>query len=327
MTPTLRLPRLAALAALPCAILYLETPLGAVDFESQVLPIFEANCAECHHAPREERGRLVQPRAGLRFDAAWAIERGSENGPVIEAGDPEASELYRRITLSGDDSDAMPPRTRRSALAADEIALLKEWIEQGAEFGDWVGNLDGKPDSEAPSAPAVVLTGLQAVYEALAEGLPEIRESDWAAIEERGARVTRLSASYPLLEVDFRLAPERVDAETLALLEPLAPHLAHLDLSGTSVGDGDLGILARTPRLVRLNLSRTSIGDEAMRSLSSLGELRFLNLHRSQVGDAGLRELRSLKQLEALYLWQTEVTPRAVARLQEALPETKINFR
>jgi len=319
----------AALAALALIGQFLATaPLAAVDFESQILPIFEKNCAECHHAPREERGRMVPPRAGLRFDAAWAILRGSENGPVIKAGDVEGSELYRRISLGGDDSDAMPPRSRRSALQDEEIDLLREWIDAGAEFGEWVGNLEGKPDDDDPSsAPMVEFTGLQAVYQGLAEGLPAVAETEWAAVEAAGARVTRLSSSYSLYEIDFRLAPEQATADTLALLEPLAAHVVHLDLSGSAVADGDLSILGSLPHLVRLNLSRTAVGDGALGHLGSARELRFLNLHGSKVSDAGLRELRPLKQLEALYLWQSDVTPRGVAQLQEVLPDAKINFR
>ncbi|MCH1409213.1 MAG: hypothetical protein L7V87_09295, partial [Verrucomicrobiales bacterium] len=82
---------------------------GAVDFEKELLPVFEAKCVECHKAPYEENGRTKKPKAGLRMDGSWAFEAGSENGSVLEAGDPDKSELFYRVTLPHDDDDFMPP--------------------------------------------------------------------------------------------------------------------------------------------------------------------------------------------------------------------------
>ena len=52
---------------------------------------------------------------------------------AILPGDPEASELIRRITHS-DESQRMPPAEFGKPLTLDEIEVLRRWIEQGAPY-------------------------------------------------------------------------------------------------------------------------------------------------------------------------------------------------
>jgi len=71
-----------------------------VDFHSEIMPILQQRCNECHKAPYEENGRTKNPKAGLRFDSYDWLMKGSEDiGPIIEAGDTDASILFEVITL------------------------------------------------------------------------------------------------------------------------------------------------------------------------------------------------------------------------------------
>src|SRR3546814_4500616 len=56
---------------------------------------------------------------------------GGESGPSIVPGDPENSELYRRITLPEDHDDFMPAEGK-TGFKEDQVALIRWWIEQGA---------------------------------------------------------------------------------------------------------------------------------------------------------------------------------------------------
>ena len=122
---------------------FLATATAEVNFEKEVLPLLEKSCMSCHKAPYEEDGRIKKPKAGLRFDGAWAILAGGDNGKVLTAGDPDKSEMYWRTTLPEDDDDFMPPKGEVWKDADKKVVF--QWIKEGAKFGDWEGNLEGKP--------------------------------------------------------------------------------------------------------------------------------------------------------------------------------------
>ncbi len=298
-----------------------------VDFEKQLWPILERSCVKCHKAPHEENGRTVKPKAGLRMDGAWAIKMGSENGAVLTPGNAEDSELWWRTDLPEDDDDFMPPTGKADPLSAEEKALFKKWIDQGADFGEWVGNLEGKPKEVSNAGDKMPVSEIQELYQSLGNGLDPLKEEAWKDITSAGGRVMPLAADSPLLSVDFRLVREEADDAKVASISSVGDHIAQLDLSKTAVTDAGLAPVAELPRLVKLNLSETAVSDAALDPVSGLENLRYLNLYGTQVTDAGLKKLAGLKSLENLYLWQSKVTDKGVKQLQKALPDTRISWK
>src|SRR5690606_21029348 len=65
-----------------------------------VAPALEQRCASCHNDGKRKGGLMVTSHE--------ALLKGGESGAVIVAGRPEASDLYRRITLPHDDEAFMP---------------------------------------------------------------------------------------------------------------------------------------------------------------------------------------------------------------------------
>jgi hypothetical protein len=99
-----------------------------VDFNFRVRPILSDKCFKCHGPDPRNR------KAGLRLDTkegAFGVTQSGAHAVVV--GDTQASELYSRIT-SVDESERMPPKSLGRSLSAEEIKLLKRWIEQGAEW-------------------------------------------------------------------------------------------------------------------------------------------------------------------------------------------------
>jgi uncharacterized membrane protein len=92
-------------------------------FEAVVLPIFQNKCIACH-GPKKSK-------AGLRLDSFDGVMNGGDDGKVVVPGDTAHSDLPRRIQLPMDDDDHMPP-DGKPQLTADEIALLKWWVDAGA---------------------------------------------------------------------------------------------------------------------------------------------------------------------------------------------------
>lgn len=109
------------LFAAPLTVLSAEKP---IDFSRDVQPILAARCMKCH-GPGEKEG-------GLGFDSPEHAFAETESGhKAIIPGKPDESELIARITAE-DDSIRMPPEGK--PLKAEEIALIKRWIAEGAEW-------------------------------------------------------------------------------------------------------------------------------------------------------------------------------------------------
>ena len=100
-------------------------PSGPVDFERDVLPIFEESCFSCH-GPEKQKGEL-------RLDARHLTIEGAKSGKAVIPGDGEHSTVVRRM-LALDNEKAMPQNEDR--LPAKQIAIIKAWIDQGAIWPD-----------------------------------------------------------------------------------------------------------------------------------------------------------------------------------------------
>ena len=111
-----------------------------VDFSDQIRPIFAEYCFQCH-GPDEEQ-REGDFRLDLREDAI-AVE---DDHAGIVPGQPDRSELFRRIS-SNDPTERMPPPEVEKSLSAEQIALVRQWILEGAKYeGHWAFEPIRKPD-------------------------------------------------------------------------------------------------------------------------------------------------------------------------------------
>src|SRR5215510_16265350 len=96
------------------------------DFNYQIKPLLSDRCFKCHGPDEKAR------KAKLRLDTKEGAFKALDDGMfVIKPGDTKHSELVRRITTR-DPDDRMPPPDSKLSLNADEIALLRRWVEQGA---------------------------------------------------------------------------------------------------------------------------------------------------------------------------------------------------
>lgn len=101
-----------------------EDPIG--QFEQEVRPILEEHCFECH-GPDKQKG-------GLRLDLKSGMLEGGDSGePVVIPGKSNDSPLVKIVSTS-DPHERMPPKGE--PLKAEQILVLKKWIEQGAHFPD-----------------------------------------------------------------------------------------------------------------------------------------------------------------------------------------------
>ena len=296
------------------AMLALARVAGAddkVDFVKQIRPIFADTCYKCH-AEKKQKGKL-------RLDSVEAIEKGGKDGKVLAPGDPDKSEIYKRIILPKDSDDIMP--AEGDPLSKDQQDVIKRWIAQGASFGDW------KSDAGAAAAAAPASQPQEAALPSEPQ-LPEVPAADAATLDkirQTGALALPLAQNTNLLEVDLNLIGDHVSDGQLEPLQPIAQQVAVLNLARTNVTDDGLKALEPLKNLRRLHLENTKVTDAGLAHVKDLTNLEYLNLYATQITDSGLSQLEGLKNLRSLYLWQTKVTPEGVDKLKQSLPKCRID--
>ncbi len=183
----------------------------AIRYDRDIRPLLSDRCFKCHGPDAAQR------KAGLRLDQRESALSDRDGSVAIVPGDAEASELWRRVTHE-DPHDRMPPLgSNKRTLSESERALVRRWIEAGAEYEPhW--------SFVSPVRPLV----------------PEVRDASWpkneidhfvlAALEARGIapspeadRATLLRRVFLDLtglppspeELDLFLSDERPDAYEL----------------------------------------------------------------------------------------------------------------
>jgi hypothetical protein len=117
-------PLLGGLAFAPLA--WTQPATLAVDFARDIQPILAGKCYDCHGAEK--------PKGGLQLTTRANALRGGESGePAFVAGASARSQLIQRITTT-DENDVMPQKSE--PLKPAEVALLRRWIDEGANWPD-----------------------------------------------------------------------------------------------------------------------------------------------------------------------------------------------
>lgn len=121
-----------------------EKKADAPSYTKDVKPFLAMYCANCHNART--------PRSGYSFDSHDALTKGGRKGPSVVAGDPDKSKLVRVLTGKG---KKMPPSKNKAQPKAEEIDMIKAWINAGA-MDDTPKDDDKKGDKSgaAPGARA-----------------------------------------------------------------------------------------------------------------------------------------------------------------------------
>lgn len=131
---------------------------GEVDFLREIQPVLQASCISCH-GPEQQM-------AELRLDSRSLAFAGGQSGRVIEPGDADGSLLFQRVAGVGEQAQ-MPMGGK--PLDSATIGLIRQWIEQGADWPETAGEVEAKVERHwayvPPSRP----------------GLPTVKAAGWVA--------------------------------------------------------------------------------------------------------------------------------------------------
>jgi len=116
----------ASVEKLLCMLFVFPSIVGAQPPDyTTVAPLFQQHCVVCHRgdgAPLD-----------LQLDSLAHIRKGSRSGAVVIAGDPDNSELIRRIRGT---SQPRMPLTGPPFLSAEEIDRIAAWVAAGLPGND-----------------------------------------------------------------------------------------------------------------------------------------------------------------------------------------------
>jgi len=111
---------------IPCLVIHLALLSDAfsVDYHTDVAPLLRDYCAGCHNEFDLEGEFSVETFASLMKGGE------TEDEIIVAPGKPDASFLLR--TIQHDADPAMPPK-KEPQPTAEEIAVIQQWIQEGAK--------------------------------------------------------------------------------------------------------------------------------------------------------------------------------------------------
>ncbi|NBR85793.1 MAG: DUF1553 domain-containing protein [Proteobacteria bacterium] len=118
---------------------------GKLQYNRDIKPLLSDNCFACHGPDANTR------KAKLRLDTKEGFfGQTKSEGPLLVPGQPEKSALFKRL-VTKDQGDLMPPPESHKVLKPEQIARIRQWIAEGAQWQSHWAFL--KP--ERPPLPAV----------------------------------------------------------------------------------------------------------------------------------------------------------------------------
>lgn len=297
--------------ALPSSRKKEKIPENPLVYEHIVTRILDGNCVSCHNA-NKQKGELL-------MTSLTDLLKGGEIGNTIIPGEPDKSEMIRRLNLPKIDEEHMPPDGKKP-LNENEIMILERWIALNASDTLRLDHLD-----TAEPLYSLIKEMMQPNQKQEWANLPVIADSTIFNLSSDYLTIKRLAGASNALRINAYLEPV-YDSGMLLKLHPLANNIVELDLSGLPLGKEELGLITNCENLEWLEIDKTPITDVHFDTLQNLGNLRLLKLFETNIGDKSISALSNLKNLKKLYLWKTYVTKNGINKLVKERPDLKIDY-
>jgi uncharacterized membrane protein len=178
-----------------------------VDFVRDIKPIIESKCMGCHGPTKEEGFRIDKREKAMEY---------------ISAKDSANSELFTALIAEEEDV-RMPPPAENNPLNPEQIKLVKDWIDQGAEWPEGVKFTE--PPASAKPQEAESKDAGTVVADKTSEKVPEKQD-------QPASQVTSVAPEKQAAETNPPTRPAAVELtigekiwKALGYLHPAAVHL------------------------------------------------------------------------------------------------------
>ncbi len=284
-----------------------ENPLIYKDVVGRIL---DNNCVSCHN-PNKQKGDLL-------MTSLDELLKGGEVGNTIVLGNPEESEIIRRLHLPFDDEEHMPPDGKKP-LDETEIRILERWIALGASDTLRLAHIG----NSEPLADLVKSLMEPDPAEKWAK-FPQVADSTLQNLSSDYLTIKRVAGNSNALSIDVYMPPE-YDPKAVTNLRRVAENIVELDLSGLPIGKEEIALIAASKNLEWLEIDKTPVTDSETDTLRALSKLHTLKIFETAIGDKSLLVFREMSSLKSIYLWETSVSKEAVEQLKTDMPLLKVN--
>jgi uncharacterized membrane protein len=300
------------------AILPIANVQEAFVYQNAIQPLLQNRCYTCHGSEKQ--------KGKLRLDQEEFILKGGKNGSTVVKGKADESELIRRLLLPLSNDEHMAPK-EKPQLTANEIKLLKWWIDNGADFKNKFKDLP-QPEDIKP-----VLASLHK-GEGIAEHskVSEIPTGEVAMVDEKilkkfndlGITVLPVTQNSNYLSANF-INAKSMGKDVLDLIKSIEKQLIWLKLENNKVSDQTLTAIKDCKKLTRLSLNDAPITDAGLAQLKDLDQLQSLSLVGTKVTLKGIDQLKKLKNLKFLYLYHTNINKADLVSIKKLLPKVSLD--
>ena len=288
-----------------------NSPDSMYVFEDLIYPVFEEKCIACHNEKQEY--------GGLNMSKYENIIKGGNSGLGIQKGNPYRSLIYKRVSMSQNESNFMPPAG--TPLSFDQVAVLKWWIDNGAKLKTPLTKLRNDENIRSLVEENYKLDLREKSYiETL--NLAPIDENKLEVFKEEKYHWRFLDSEKSLLDVKF--IGKKITRNDIELLTKLKDNVIWLNLSNCQLKDELLSFLSQFPNLTRLRIQNNNLTDKCIIYTMDIKNLRELNIYGTQVTDASFNVFSKMKKLEKIFLWNSKVTPLGIQKFKTQNPAIEI---
>lgn len=302
-----------------------------VVYQDIIVPILKQKCYACHHNDKKIK-------SGLSLESIEKMLEGGDEDVALVKGDASKSPMITSIEhMPIDDDEHMPPK-KKTQVTAEELQILKWWVNSGAPETEKVSELEVPDDIRA-------LLGAKRTADVNAGGhghgndhgthsansTPGVnpKNSPLAGPVEGFLKKYPNALSWTSLSdstLYFSAASQRASYgdSDLDALEPFVSELDELNFNGSQVTDKLSGLVVKSVKLRVLKVAGTKVTDGFVKNISDHPTLETLVLHTTGVSDAAIDDLGKIKSLKKLFIWKSKISKEGAAKLKKLLPECEI---
>ncbi|MEZ4774725.1 MAG: DUF2231 domain-containing protein [Bacteroidia bacterium] len=286
-------------------------------YQDILQPVFEVKCISCHNKNKKKGGLIMTSFAALQ-------EGGKSEKTSVTPGDLTKSELFARITLAETEDEHMPP-SGKPQMNESEVALLKWWIESGADPEQKLGELSQGSE----------------IAMAVDKLLPEIGRVQVIQMEKKAERdklqkkIQPIADAYGMILIpdpddslhfalSMKIPPSKISDNMLADIQPYAEAFSRISLVSAEVTDEGLYYLSRMPNLKTLILAGTCVKGEGLTYLTALSNLEILNLSHTDISDEDVLKISEMPALKKVFLLDTRVGENMIFALDAFLENVEV---
>lgn len=287
----------------------------ALLYKHLVYPILHDKCVSCHNN--------TKMKGELNMKDFTAFLKGGENGEVVNKGHSKISDMVKRILLSEQHEDTMPPEGKER-ITEEELDLIRLWIDQDLKEDTYLDSL--KISQNLKEDIEYRLNKKEEVLSPVFEmNISEASKDKLDNLRDFGFNVLPIKKNSPFLQVTYFDRKSPLTEESKKALMAVSKQLVWLDLTGVVNSNNSWKFLESLPNLVKLYLSNTSIKDQSVIAFSKNPYLETISLFGTSTTKEILQPILGLNYLKSIYVGNTSILVKDTISLDRRI-NSKIVF-